>query len=150
MGEHFINPPLFKIDDGYHSSTKVTPIIFIITPGSDPLKDLKIFTEKIGKQLQMLSLGQGQDKQAISMYKKFSDDGTLLLYQNTHLYLSWMPTLEKLIEDLNKPEVNSEFRLLLTTASIPNFPVSILQDGIKMTVETSGDVKQMMLNAYQN
>jgi len=85
MGEHFINPPLFKIDDGYHSSTKVTPIIFIITPGSDPLKDLKIFTEKIGKQLQMLSLGQGQDKQAISMYKKFSDDGTLLLYQNTHL-----------------------------------------------------------------
>jgi len=61
-----------------------------------------------------------------------------------------MPTLEKLIEDLNKPEVNTEFRLLLTTASIPNFPVSILQDGIKMTVETSGDVKQMMLNAYQN
>lgn len=151
MGEHFINPPLFKIDDGFFSSTKTTPIIFIITPGSDPLKDLKQFTEKTtGRQLQMLSLGQGQDKQAISMYKKFSDDGTWLFYQNTHLYLSWMPTLEKLIEDLTKPEVNSEFRLFLTTASIPDFPVSILQDGIKMTVETSGDVKQMMLNAYQN
>jgi len=61
-----------------------------------------------------------------------------------------MPTLEKLVEDLSKIEVNPEFRLFLTTASIPNFPVGILQDGIKMTVETSGDVKQMMLNAYQN
>jgi len=64
--------------------------------------------------------------------------------------MSWMRTLEKLVEDLSQPIVNSEFRLFLTTASIPDFPVSILQDGIKMTVETSGDVKQMMLNAYQN
>lgn len=61
-----------------------------------------------------------------------------------------MPTLEKIVESLSEPIVNSEFRLFLTTASIPDFPVSILQDGIKMTVETSGDVKQMMLNAYQN
>jgi dynein heavy chain len=64
--------------------------------------------------------------------------------------MSWMPTLEKIVESLSEPIVNSEFRLFLTTASIPDFPVSILQDGIKMTVETSGDVKQMMLNAYQN
>jgi len=61
-----------------------------------------------------------------------------------------MPTLEKIVEDLATDEVNPEFRLFLTTASTPDFPVSILQEGIKMTVETSGDVKQMMLNAYQN
>jgi len=60
-----------------------------------------------------------------------------------------MPVLEKLVEDLTNIE-NDNFRLFLTTASIPNFPVSILQDGVKLTVETSGDVKQMMLNAYQN
>lgn len=64
--------------------------------------------------------------------------------------MSWMPVLEKLVEDLGNQEVNSEFRLFLTTASSPSFPVSILQNSIKMTVETSGDVKQMMLNAYQN
>jgi len=61
-----------------------------------------------------------------------------------------MPTLEKMIEDLKHPVVHPDFRLFLTTASSPNFPISILQTGIKMTVETSGDVKQMMLNAYQN
>lgn len=61
-----------------------------------------------------------------------------------------MQTLEKLVEDLKKPDIHPEFRLFLTTASSPSFPVSILQEGIKMTVETSGDVKQMLLNAYQN
>jgi len=56
--------------------------------------------------------------------------------------------LEKLVEDLSLELVHGEFRLWLTTASDERFPVSILQNGIKMTVETSGDVKQMMLNAY--
>jgi len=41
MDPYFISPPLFNIDEGVSSSTKETPIIFIITPGSDPLSDLK-------------------------------------------------------------------------------------------------------------
>lgn len=122
-----------------------------MTPGSDPLADLRRFAEKkLGKDLRQLSLGQGQGKQAVAMYKKFSEDGTWLLYQNTHLYPSWMSTLEKLVEDLKKVDVHPEFRLFLTTGSTTDFPVSILQDGIKMTVENSGDVKQMLLNAYSN
>jgi len=61
-----------------------------------------------------------------------------------------MPQLIKIIELMSDPEVHSEFRLFLSTSSSMDFPVSILQDGIKVTVETSGDVKQMMLNAYLN
>lgn len=142
---------MFDIAEGFKSSTKETPIIFIITPGSDPLNDLKSFTERTtGKALQFLSLGQGQGKEAEAMYKKYSQDGTWLMYQNTHLYLSWMGTLNKIVENLGNPEVNGEFRLFLTTASTPQFPVSILQGSVKMTVESTGDVKQMMLNAWNN
>ena len=46
MEKHFIEPPLFKIDEGYNNSTKDTPIILIITPDLDPLADLKKFSEK--------------------------------------------------------------------------------------------------------
>jgi len=50
------------------------------------LSDLRKFSEKkMGKDLKQLSLGQGQGKQAVAMFKKFSEDGTWLLYQNTHL-----------------------------------------------------------------
>jgi len=55
--------------------------------------------------------------------------------------------LEQIIESMHDPEINNEFRLFLTTAACPDFPVNILQEGIKITVETSGDVKQMLLSA---
>ena len=88
MEKHFIKPPLFKIDEGYNNSTKDTPIILIITPDLDPLADLKKFSDKkMGKDLkQISSLGRDQGKQATSMFKKISEDGTWLLFQNTHLY----------------------------------------------------------------
>jgi hypothetical protein len=88
MEKHFIEPPLFKIDEGYNNSTKDTPIILIITPDLDPLADLKKFSDKkMGKDLkQISSLGRDQGKQATSMFKKISEDGTWLLFQNTHLY----------------------------------------------------------------
>lgn len=61
MGDFFVNPPLFSIEEGYKSSTKETPIIFIITPGSDPMADLRNFTtKKTGRDLYQISLGQGQ------------------------------------------------------------------------------------------
>jgi len=79
MDPHFVNPPLFKIDEAYKNSSKNTPIIFIITPGSDPLNDLRNFTLKhTGKELYQLSLGQGQGKEAYDLYKKCSEDGSWL------------------------------------------------------------------------
>lgn len=56
--------------------------------------------------------------------------------------------MNKIVENLSSQEVNGEFRLFLTTSSTPDFPVSILQQSVKMTVESTGDVKQMMLNAW--
>jgi dynein heavy chain len=148
MGPFFVNPPLFNIEEGYKSSTKETPIIFIITPGSDPMADLRAFTEKkTSQELKQISLGQGQGPVAESLFKRCSDSGEWLFFQNTHLYISWMPNLEKMIEQLKSSDTNEDFRLFLTTASVPDFPVSILQEGIKLTVESTGDVKQMMLNS---
>ena len=88
MEKHFIEPPLFKIEEGYNNSTKDTPIILIITPDLDPLADLKKFSDKkMGKDLkQISSLGRDQGKQATAMFKQFSEDGTWLLFLNTNLY----------------------------------------------------------------
>ena len=88
LEKHFIELPLFKIEQGYNNSTNDTPIIFVITPGSDPLTVLKKFSDKkMGKDLkQISSLGRDQGKQATAMFKKISEDGTWLLFQNTQLY----------------------------------------------------------------
>lgn len=50
---------------------------------------------------------------------------------------SWMPALEKIVFGLaDATEANNEaFRLYLTSAPATYFPVSILQNGVKMTNE---------------
>lgn len=146
-GKFQTESPLFDIDKVFKSSTKETPILLITTPGSDPLNDVRDQCKGILKELKVLSLGQGQGKQAQSLFAKCIEDGFYLMYQNTHLQLSWVSVLEKLVEDLSESNVDDEFRLILTTSPTESFPTSILQNSVKVSIETSGDVKQTMLNA---
>lgn len=54
---------------------------------------------------------------------------------NCHLSLSWMPNLDKLVEQLQVAEPHPSFRLWLSSSPHPDFPISILQASIKMTTE---------------
>lgn len=40
LGEKYITPPVLNYDFIYSQSTRSTPILFIITPGSDPLNEI--------------------------------------------------------------------------------------------------------------
>ena len=61
--------------------------------------------------------------------------GNWVFLANCHLSLSWMPQLDKLVEQLQVEEPHPEFRLWLSSSPHPEFPIAILQTGIKMTTE---------------
>lgn len=61
--------------------------------------------------------------------------GNWVFLANCHLSLSWMPQLDKLVEQLQVEEPHPSFRLWLSSSPHPDFPISILQAGIKMTTE---------------
>jgi dynein heavy chain len=65
MGEKYVMPPVVSFESIFEQSTPLSPIVFILSPGSDPASDLMKLAERSGfgvSKLKYLSLGQGQEK----------------------------------------------------------------------------------------
>ena len=64
LGKTFIQSPVFDLKGSFTDSTPTTPIIFVLSPGADPISYLlSLAKEKeMDTRLKMLSLGQGQGK----------------------------------------------------------------------------------------
>ena len=136
LGERFIKPPPFDLATSYKDSTPSTPLIFVLSPGADPFEEWKKFaeTQRMGKKLSDISLGQGQGPRAERLLREGMENGMWVLLQNCHLATSWMPTLERIVESMPSG-IHPSFRLWLTSMPNPSFPVLILQNGVKMTNE---------------
>lgn len=98
MGEKFIVAPTFDLSKCYRDSSIVTPLIFVLSSGSDPVADfIKFAVESgMGERYRSISLGQGQGKKARALVELSCSKGYWVLLQNCHLSISWMPELELL------------------------------------------------------
>jgi len=137
MGRRFIEPPPFDLHAAYKDASVTLPLIFVLSSGSDPVKGLLAYAEQAGMQdrLEYISLGQGQGPKAEKMIADGKSNGKWVLLMNCHLYVSWMATLEKEVEDTDPQKTDPSYRLWLTSMPSPKFPVSVLQNGVKMTNE---------------
>jgi dynein heavy chain len=61
LGEKFIESPPFDLQGAYNDSSSTTPIIFVLSPGADPITYLigLAKSKNMESRLKILSLGQG-------------------------------------------------------------------------------------------
>jgi dynein heavy chain len=96
-----------------------------------------------------VALGQGQAPTAMRLISDALKNGTWVFLANCHLMLSWMPTLEKLIEaELVEGTPPKSFRLWLSSSPTQEFPISILQRGIKMTTEPPKGLRSNLMTIF--
>ena len=117
MGEKYLVPPTIHFDSIFEQSASQIPVIFILSPGSDPTNDIqKLAERKIPnpppgttneevKPLRILAMGQNQEKVALQALRTAQQQGTWLLLQNCHLLLPFLSELTKELENSTKSHV---------------------------------------------
>ncbi|XP_058137242.1 dynein axonemal heavy chain 10 [Dasypus novemcinctus] len=149
MGEKYVQPPMISFDAIFEQSMPTSPIVFILSPGSDPASDLMKLAERSGfggNRLKFLAMGQGQEKVALQLLETAVARGQWLMLQNCHLLVKWLKDLEKSLERISKP--HPDFRLWLTTDPTKGFPIGILQKSLKVVTEPPNGLKLNMRATY--
>ena len=70
--------------------------------------------------------------------------------QNCHLAASWMLSLEEIIKAFGEPgaEIHEDFRLYLSSMPTNKFPVSVLQNSVKVTNEPPKGLRSNVRRAF--
>ncbi|XP_053319883.1 dynein axonemal heavy chain 2 [Spea bombifrons] len=152
LGSKFTEPPVLDMRAVVEDSLPRSPLVFVLSPGVDPTGSLLQLADQCGmsQRFQALSLGQGQAPIATRMIKEGVKEGYWVFLANCHLSLSWMPQLDKLVEQLQVEDPHPDFRLWLSSSPHPDFPISILQASVKMTTEPPKGLRANMKRLYQS
>ena len=152
FGDELADSPSATMAEIYEETNNFTPCIFVLSVGSDPTGMLFKFSMEKKKKMELVSLGQGQGPVAVNLVDEGCKTGDWVLLQNCMLAKSWMNDLEAMVFGLaeKQEENHAEFRLFLTSKPAPYFPVSVLQNGVKMTNEPPKGLRANMIRSYTN
>lgn len=152
MGTKFLIPRTMKLSKVMPDSSNQVPILFVLTPGVDPVKEVEALGEILeihyeNKKLALVCLGQGQEAVAEATVDAMSADGGWVFLQNLHLLKAWTSGyLEEKVEDL--AGAHQDFRLFVSTE--PSFaPIATIMASIKLTNEAPDGLKANLLKAMQ-
>ncbi|XP_034255936.1 dynein heavy chain 6, axonemal isoform X2 [Thrips palmi] len=152
LGQTFVESPQVNLNVLYQDTNNITPLIFILSTGSDPFGSFQRFAYDLGNRdkVQAISLGQGQGPIAEKMIRSASSRGDWVFLQNCHLAASWMLSLERLVQSLAEApdKVHIDFRLFLSSSPCQAFPVSVLQNSIKVTNESPKGLRANIKRAF--
>ncbi|KXJ13494.1 Dynein heavy chain 6, axonemal [Exaiptasia diaphana] len=152
LGKTFVESPSIDLPVLFENISSTIPLIFILSTGSDPMNAFLRFARDMNytDRIQAISLGQGQGPVAEKMIASASKNGDWVFLQNCHLAASWMLAMETTIKNLQAPdaELHEDFRLFLSSMPTKVFPVTVLQNSVKVTNEPPKGLRANMKRAF--
>ena len=146
MGQKYVDSHPLNVESMHAESDERTPLICILSMGSDPTDLIMNLAKKKKKEVQSVSMGQGQEVIARKYVETGVANGSWVMLQNTHLGLKYLEELEGLLGKLE--EIEPEFRVWITAEPHPKFPIGLLQMSIKFTNEAPVGMKAGMKRSY--
>ncbi|XP_012153033.2 dynein heavy chain at 16F [Megachile rotundata] len=155
LGKKFVESPMASLQLLFADTSNKIPLVFILTTGSDPFSGFLRFANEMGfsTKYDSISLGQGQGPVAEGHLRTGTIEGRWVFLQNCHLATSWMIKMEQLILQIaEEPEgvIHEDFRLFLSSMPSKAFPVSVLQNAVKVTNEPPKGLKANIKRALHD
>ncbi|MCO5600937.1 hypothetical protein L7F22_055054 [Adiantum nelumboides] len=150
LGQKFVEPPMLDLAESFSDFSPSSPLLFMLSAGVDPTTSLQQFAASRGLAdgFHAVALGQGQGPIAIKLIQESARSGGWVFLANCHLMTSWLPQLEKVIQELEKSNPHEMFRLWLSSEPNDKFPISILQRSVKVTAEPPKGLRANVLRLY--
>ncbi|XP_046389607.1 dynein axonemal heavy chain 5 [Ischnura elegans] len=148
LGPEYGEACILDLEVTWSESEPRTPLICILSVGSDPSSQVAILAKQKDIAIRSVSMGQGQELHARRLIAEMMSVGGWVLLQNIHLSL---PFCTEVMDALVEAEtVHDSFRLWMTTEVHPQFPIGLLQMAIKFTNEPPQGIRASLKRTYQN
>ena len=154
LGKEYAESQQLNIQDCIDESDGLSPIIFLLSQGSDPTTLIEAAAKKSKKKIHPISMGQGQEPAAKAIVESSWDNGDWALLQNCHLGLPFLIQLEDMIRAVGgvtgerTRTIHPEARIWITAEPDNNFPIGLLQMSIKLTNEPPQGIKASLIRTY--
>ncbi|CAH1099757.1 unnamed protein product [Psylliodes chrysocephalus] len=148
LGTEYGEPCILDLEVTWSESEPRSPLICILSIGSDPSPQISALAKVKDITLKAVSMGQGQEVVARDMIEYSMANGGWVLLQNIHLSLPFATELMTMIVDTES--IEDTFRIWLTTEVHEQFPIGLLQMAIKFTNEPPQGIRASMKRTYQN
>ena len=150
MGARYVDPVTDSVDSVFKEMEATTPVIYLLSAGADPTDSIDTLARRKRKDIECVSMGEGQDVVALRAINSATVNGSWVLLQNCHLGLDFIDTLEEMLLKLKQPEsgCSPDFRLFITTEPHIKFSIGLLQMSTKVTNEPPKGLRAGLQRSY--
>ncbi|XP_076801600.1 dynein axonemal heavy chain 8-like [Clavelina lepadiformis] len=147
LGPRYAEGVILDLEKMYEESNFSTPMICLLSMGSDPTEQIEKLAKKLNLRCQAISMGQGQEVHARRILQQSMQEGGWVLFQNCHLGLMFMDELLETLHGMGS-DCNPSMRVYITTEVNNKFPITLLQMSTKFTNEPPQGMKAGLKRTY--